>query len=607
METSIEEPDDGFYRRYLGGNGFVAYYLLKEVPKGANPLGPRNVLVFAGGPITGVTVAGAGRNAVGAKSPLTGGYGEADVGGFFGAELKRAGFDAIVIKGKAANPVYLWINKGEAEIRSAEHLWGMETFDCQEAVRKELGEKSIRIAAIGPAGENLVRFACIMNDLKHAAGRTGLGAVMGSKKLKCIAAKGRGAVSVADKERVKGLATYMRENWREHSERMHELGTPGGVPDLNELGALPTRNFQDGQFEGYEKISGQTMKDTILVGTDSCFACPVRCKRVVDVSGDGYEVAKKYGGPEYETMAAFGSNCGIDDLHAVAKANEICNAQGMDTITAGMMVSFAMECYENGLISRKAAGGLDLKFGNASAMVTLVEQMATRQGLGKTLADGLEKSVKRFGPETAKYTVAVKGQPFPMHECRVRHGQGLGYAVSPTGADHMHNIWENSMADDPVGEAWRSIGVYEPVPMTELNATKVRAYTTRANWQWAVNCLGMCMFIGWSKHQLVDLLEGITGWETNVWELIRTGERSVTMARIFNMREGMTRKDDILPERIMTQSHKSGTVNEKPISSAELDGALTRFYSLMGWDPDSGRPLEGTLEELDVAWAKGIV
>lgn len=607
MQTSVEEPGDDFYRRYMGGNGFVAYFLLKEVPKGTNPLGAKNVLIFANGPVTGVTVAGAGRNAVGAKSPLTGGYGEADVGGFFGAELKKAGFDAVIIKGKAAKPVYLWLNRGEVEIRSAEHLWGMETLECLNAVREELGEKSARIAVIGPAGEKMVKCACIINDLKHAAGRTGLGAVMGSKKLKCIVAKGKGNVSVADKEKVKGLATYMRENWRDHSLQMHELGTPGGIPGLNELGALPTRNFQDGQFEAFDKISGQTMADTILSGTDSCFACPVRCKRIVDVADDEYKVNKKYGGPEYETIGAFGSNCGIDDLRAISKANEICNAQGMDTITAGMMVSFAMECYENGLIDSKMAGGLDLKFGNSEAMVKLVEQMAQKKGLGKILAEGMEEAIKKFGAKSVKYAVAVKGQPLPMHECRVRHGQALGYAVSPTGADHMHNFWDNGMASDPVGEGIKAIGVYKAVPMTELNAEKVRAYKYSSNWQWLLNCIGMCMFLGWSKRQIVELVEGVAGWETNVWELIRTGERGVTLARVFNMREGLTREGDMLPDRIMNQGHFKGKLNEKPISKDELNNALTTFYSMMGWDPKTGKPLDITLDELDVAWAKGIV
>ena len=603
-ETKIEKPSEDFYRRYMGGNGFVAYFLLKEVPKGANPLGPKNALIFADGPLTGVTVAGGGRNAMGAKSPLSGGYGEADVGGFFGAELKRAGFDAVIIKGKAAKPVYLWINKGKAKIRSAEHLWGMDVLDCEETVKEELKDKSVRIASIGPAGEKMVKFACVMNDTIHSAGRTGLGAVMGSKKLKCVVAKGEGAVAVADKEKVRDLAKYMRENWKKTTEGMHLYGTSGGVADLNTLGALPTRNFQDGQFEGYKKITGQYMTETILSGTDSCFACPVRCKRVVKVSDKEYDVDSKYGGPEYETIGAFGSNCGIDDLRAISKANEICNATGMDTITAGMMVSFAMECFENGLISKEMAGGLELDFGNAPAMIKLTEQMAKKKGLGKILAAGMEEAVKAIGPKSAKYAIAVKNQPFPLHECRVRHGQALGFAVSPTGADHMHNFWDNGMANDPVGEGMKGVGVHKAVPMTELNAEKIRAYMYVSNWQWLLNSIGMCMFISWNKHQIVDLVSGAAGWDTNVWELMRAGERAVTLAKVFNMREGLTRADDTLPPRIMKEGHYSGKVNEKPVSKAALDQALSTFYGMMGWDQKTGRPLDATLDELDVSWAK---
>ncbi|TEU14293.1 MAG: aldehyde ferredoxin oxidoreductase, partial [Anaerolineales bacterium] len=319
----IEEPAADFYRRYLGGNGFVAYYLLKEMPAGADPLGPDNLLIFAGGPMTGIPIAGSGRNAVGAKSPLTNGYGEADVGGFFGAEMRRAGFDAIVVRGKSPTPVYLWVHDGEAEIRPADHLWGTTTLECQEAVRSELGESRARLAMIGPGGEKMVRYACVINDLKHAAGRSGMGAVMGSKNLKCVAARGKAAVPVADAEGIKELARWMRENWKEKLWDMHELGTSGGLTGLSETGRLPTRNFQDGQFDGAEKIGGEAMRDTILIDRGGCFACPVRCKRVVEVDDDEYQVDPEYGGPEYETLGALGSNCGVDDLRAVAKANEL--------------------------------------------------------------------------------------------------------------------------------------------------------------------------------------------------------------------------------------------------------------------------------------------
>jgi aldehyde:ferredoxin oxidoreductase len=602
----VEEPPESFYRRYLGGNGFIAYYLLKEVPQDADPLGPDNVLVFAGGPMTGVPLGGAGRNAVGAKSPLSGGYGEADVGGFFGAEMRHAGFDAIVVRGQAETPVYLWVYDGEAEIRPADHLWGMKTLDCQAAVREELDDPRIRLAMIGPGGEKLVRYACVINDVKHAAGRTGLGAVMGSKKLKCVAARGKSATPLADGDGVRGLGRWMTEHWREKSLRMHELGTNGGLLGLNTTGRLPTRNFQDGQFEGAEQISGEAMRDTILVDRGSCFACPIRCKRVVDVGEDSaYQVDPEYGGPEYETTSAFGSNCGVDDLHAISKANELCNAYSLDTIATGMAVSFAIECYENGLLTQEDTGGLDLRFGNAQAMVELTRMICEREGLGDLLAEGPTRAAKEIGGGAEAFVLDVKKQPFPMHECRARHGQALGYALSPTGADHIHNMWDDSLSNDPLGENWQGMGIYESVPTTELNAHKVRAYAVEANWRWFRNSVGCCAFLPWSRDQYVQLVRTITGWETNVYEMLKWGERGVTMARAFNLREGLTRADDVLPPRTRVP-HVSGSLNEKPVDPEVLDEAVGLYYGMMGWDPETGAPTEAKLQELDIAWVADV-
>ena len=597
-----EEPPDIFYRRYLGGNGFVGYYLLKEVPKGADPLGPDNVLIMTGGTFTGLPVAGAGRSAVGAKSPLTGGYGEGDVGGFFGAELKHAGYDAVIVHGKAARPVYIWIADGKVALRPADHLWGMTTQDCQDAVRAELGDKNTRLAMIGPGGEKMVRFACVINDLKHAAGRSGLGAVMGSKNLKCIAARGHRQVAVADPARMKELARWMADHWKDKAWQTHDLGTDGGLLSLNETGALPTRNFQDGQFEGAEKICGEAMRDTILVGRGSCYACPIGCKRVVQIKDDEYEVDKEYGGPEYETIGAFGSNCGIDDLRAISAANELCNAYGLDTIAAGMMVSFAMECYENGLLTKEQTGGLDLRFGNGHAMVDLTRMICERTGLGDLLAEGSEIAARKIGPAAQAFTINVKGQPFPMHECRTRHGQALGYAVSPTGADHTHNFWDEGMDKESVDEGLKSLGVYERVARTTLNEQKVYAYMVATNWSWLMNHICCCMFIPWSRQQIVDLVHVMTGWETNVWEMLKVSERGLALARVFNLREGMTRADDALPKR-MQNPHVTRTVNEKPVTPDELQAGLTTYYQMMGWDPQSGVPTRAKLWELDVPWA----
>lgn len=596
-EIWTEEPPDSFYRRYIGGQGFVAYYLLKEMPKGTDPLGPDNVLIFATGTFTGIPVAGSGRNAVGAKSPLTGGYGEADVGGFFGAELKHAGYDAIVVQGKASKPVYLWVHDDEAEIRPAGHLWGMTTLDCQKTIREELQDSHVRLAMIGPGGEKMVRYACVINDLKHAAGRTGMGAVMGAKNLKAVAARGSAKVPVADEGQVRELGKWMRDHWEEMMGRLHDLGSAGNVLFLNQMGVLPTRNFREGQFEGADRISGEAMKDTILVGREGCYACPVRCKRVVEVNDDEYQISRAYGGPEYETVAAFGSNCGVDDLKAIAKAHELCNAYGLDTISTGGMVAFAMECFEEGLLTTEDTGGLELRFGNAKAMVELTRQICKREGFGDILAEGPRYANAKIAPGSDKLSMDVKGQGLPMHEPRARHGLGFGYAVSPTGADHMHNFWDHVIAFEPTSEAAQSLGLFESVSQTELNPQKVRAYTYWTNWAWLHNHLGNCMYVRWTRDQIVSLIRAITGWQTNMWELMKVGERSTTMSRVFNMREGLARSDDVLPERMAVS-----VGNHPGIAPEVVDASLTTFYGMMGWDSQTGLPTLAKLQELDIEW-----
>jgi aldehyde:ferredoxin oxidoreductase len=288
----------------------------------------------------------------------------------------------------------------------------------------------------------------------------------------------------------------------------------------------------------------------------------------------------------------------VDDLQAVARANELCNSYGMDTISAGGAVAFAMECFENGLLTLDDTRGLELRFGNAAAMVEMIRQIGAREGLGDLLAEGPQASIERIGPEARKYSIDVKNQYFPMHECRARHGQALGYAVSPTGADHMHNIWDHSVSADPLGEGAQELGIYEPIPPTVLNAQKVRAYMYAMHWTSLHNHLGHCMFIPWSREQVVDLVSAATGWHSSTWELMKVSERTTTMARLFNLREGLTRADDRLPERI------AKPLRDYPgVSPEELQEALTLYYGMMGWDPETGIPTQAKLQELDIEWA----
>jgi len=597
LSVEVEEPDEIFYRRYVGGSSFIAYYLLKLLPKNADPLGPENVLVFAGGPFTGVGIIGGGRNAVGAKSPLTGGFGEAEAGGYFGAEMRRAGYDAIVIKGKSEKPVYLWINNGEVEIRPADKVWGKSTKECQEIICEELNDQHIKFSTIGPAGENLVLYACIMNDLSHAAGRTGLGAVMGSKNLKTIAVRGRTAVEVSDRDTMKKHNQWMASFWKERVYNLHEHGSAGNIPMLQKFGVLPTRNHTQNVFEGAESVSGQKMTETILEDRDGCYACPVRCKRRVKITEGEFKVDSDYGGPEYETVCAFGPNCGVDNLKAISKANEICNAYGMDTISAGSIVAFVMDCYESGLISQEDTGGLDLKFGNAEVMVRLTEMIAKREGFGDLLADGPQAVIAKFGPEAKMKFMGVKNQALPLHESRVRHGHALGYAMSPTGADHMHNFWDMAMAMDPISEEMRGMGNYAPVQGTVLNNQKVRAYTYGSAWTWIFNIICCCMYIPWSKDRLIELINAITGWKTNMFELMTTCKRMVTMSRLFNINQGLSSSDDVLPDRYFE------SIGSYPgVDKDDFYTGRSLYYGLMGWDQEEGIPLEYTLVDLDLTW-----
>jgi aldehyde:ferredoxin oxidoreductase len=605
-QISVDEPGEVFFRTYFGGWGIIAHYLLKEVTPGTDPLGPDNVLVFATGVVTGAPVGGSGRSAVGAKSPLTGGFGEGDVGGFWGTELKHAGWDAIVVTGQAEEPVYLWIKDDQVEILDAAHLWGKKTADVEEMLQDELGDKRIRVAQCGVAGENLVRYACVINDITRAAGRTGLGAVMGSKKLKAIAVRGTGKVELADQDQVRESAQWLRDNYKEMwTGNLQEHGTNGGLEHMSENGALPTRNFQDGSFEGAKKITGQTMTETILVGRDTCFACPITCKRKVKVDGR-YKVDPIYGGPEYETAAALGSCCDVDDLEAIVYGNQLCNAYGLDTISAGVTIAWAMECFERGLLTEKDTGGLELRFGSAEAMTTLVEQIAHRQGFGDLLAEGSLRAAQKIGRETEKYAMQAKGQEFPMHEPRTKFAHALGYATSPTGADHMHNIHDGGFASERGIRYAQTWGILEPKPIDYLGPEKVRMAIYVIDFQVFHNCLGMCMFMPYTMEQMRDIVQAVTGWNTSLFELMKAGERALAMARAFNYLQGFTAKDDVSHWRF-SAPFESVPTDGLRVPADDIAKAIELYYEMRGWDTETGAPTAGKLYELGVNWVAELL
>lgn len=607
-KSVIEEPAENFYRQYFGGEGFVSYFLLKEVPPEVDALGPENKLIFAAGPLTGVSVGGCGRHCVGAKSPLTGGFGESEAGGYWGTELKLAGFDAIIVEGKADKPVYIFIQDGQVEIKNAQHLWGMKTLECQDAICEELGDKNVKVTLIGPAGENLVSFACVLNDLDAAAGRTGMGAVMGSKNLKAIACRGHQRLSLANPEAVSAIGHWIRDNTPVANKGMRDFGTARVVKILNDAGGLPTRNFQLGSIDGVDAITGQTMTDTILVKRRSCFACPVQCKREVKVDGP-YTVDSRYGGPEYETIAALGSNCGITDLKAIAKGHEVTNAYGIDSISCGMAISFAMECFENGLLTLKDTGGIDLRFGNATAMLQMIELISRREGLGALLAQGVARAAKEIGHGAEEFALHIKGQELPMHEPRWKQGLGVGYAVSPTGADHCHNIHDPSYTSlTPLMEDLKALGVLEPLAVDDLSPAKIRILTYHSNWMHFLNSAVCCFFVmvyGSVGFQRVsDLVSAVTGWNTSVFELIKVGERAATLGRIYNLGNGFTAQDDILPKRFFTPQ-ASGPLQGVALDREAFHKATEAYYEMMGWP--GGKPSPTKLGELGIDWAVPLI
>jgi len=598
-KVSTESPDEVFYRRYMGGEGFVAYYLLKELETGIDPLGPENKLIFAAGPVTGAPIPGSGRNSIGAKSPLTGGFGESEVGGHWGAELKHAGFDAVIIEGKSDSPVYLWIHDGEAEIRDASHIWGKETGDAQRIIRKELNDKLVRVALIGPGGERLVRYACVIVDLKDAAGRTGMGAVMGSKNLKAVAVRGHGRTEVSDGKALTELSRWLSQ--RLEGFWAHEYGTGSNLDAGVASGNLPIRNFRDGDFPNANALSAETIKETVRIGMEGCYACSVRCKKIVKID-EPFTVDPIYGGPEYETLAALGSNCGVDDLKAVCKANELCNRYSIDTISAGVSIAFAMECYENGLLTDEDTGGLKLNFGNAEAMLKMVEMICKREGLGDLLAEGVKRASEKIGKESEKFAVHVKGQEVPMHEPRFKRSLGIGYAVSPTGADHMHNLHDTILTvRGQQLDNLAALGILEPIPLEDLGPRKVRALIYFVDWRVLDNCLLLCDFLPWNYIQKTDIVRAVTGWNTTAWELMKIGERVTTMARIFNIREGFKKEDDWLPERFF-HPKTAGALSKTAIDPEKLRNAIDTYYKMMGWD-ENGVPTREKLEELDIGWA----
>jgi len=608
-KLEIEELTEDFYRLYPGGKALAGYFLLNEMPPNVEPFAPENLLVIANGLLTGSPVATATRYVVSARSPLTNGYGESEAGGFWGPELKMAGIEAIVITGKAEKPVYLWVQDGQAELRSAEHLWGRHPAEVQADIRSELGDDKVRVLQIGIAGENLVRYACITNDLRHFNGRNGLGAVMGSKNLRAIAVRGhqRYQSMAYDSGQLMALGRKLSQQVKEHpaSADLQNRGTPGLVEGLNAGGILPTRNFRQGAFEHMDNVKWEVYEKELLTARRSCYACAVRCKREVQVDGQ----VSEYGGPEYETVGSFGPNCAIDDLHLIARANELCNKYLLDTISTGATIAFAMECCEHGLITQEDTGGLDLRFGNGDVLLPLVEMIATRTGFGELLAEGSKRAAEKIGGDAYLFAMQVKGQELAMHEPRGKYNVGMGYAISEIGADHLVVAHDPALAnaESLSFKSAQSLGIEQAQPVRSLSTEKMKHFYILEKWGSFEKVTGLCFFGPGPRSfihpdDVLAAVKAVTGWNVTMDELLQIGERATNMARIFNWREGFSREDDALPERLF-QPLENGALEGHAMPREEFERALTQLYQIKGWDPESGQPSRKRLEELSLDWA----
>jgi len=620
-KTWVEEPGRIWYRTYMGGRNIALYYLTKLIPAGADPLEPDNVMVFASSVITGAPASGLSRFTVAAKSPLTNAFGEAQCGGWWGPELKFAGYDAIVVYGKSPKPVYLWIHDGQVELRDADHLWGTLTGDTLKAIRAEHNDSKIRVIGIGPAGERLVRFACVVDQARHAAGRCGMGAVMGSKNLKAIACRGAKRLEMADPEYIKAFAKSFAQRvpLNADANQLHQFGTSNYYANANTGGALPTRNWNQAVFEGASRCDHQVIAQELTIDHDACYACAVRCKQVCK-SDSPYPIDPTYGGPEFETMTSFSAICGCDNVYAMCKAHELCNANGLDSISTGATIAWAMECFDKGLLTAADTGGFVTHFGDHEGMLKMIDMIVKREGFGDLLANGSARAARAIGRGSEALSMSVKGQEFAMHEPRSKMGLGYHFALSPTGADHIQAEHDGAFDPNLTGYTHKAdapsffmeqtypLGILEPVPSLSADEDKVRLFFYLQHHFSFMDVLDICVFTTapvriTTFDEITRIVQAVTGWNVSFWEIMKAGERGVTMARCFNIKHGLTAKDDCLPERIFTPAH-GGPQDGSLIPKETFYNGLRLYYEMNGWDRTTGIPTDGKLVELDVAWLR---
>jgi len=576
QRASVHDLDPDLPTRFLGGRGFGAKILHDNLAPRTDPLSPGNLFILATGPLTGTSAPGSKLEVI-SKSPLTGGYGDSAIGGHIGPEIKYAGYDVIVLRGRCEKPTYLWIDNERVEFRDAADLWGKGCMETEQRLKSAFN-KEVQVLCIGPAGEKLVKIACITHASGRQAGRCGMGAVMGSKNLKAIVVRGDQGIRLADAKafQTRVMQVHQKVLSSAAAMDMHKYGTAASFISHNMVGCLPTRNYQTGYFEEAERLSGQTLERTIFVRHGACFGCSLGCAKWTAAEGVCID------GPEYETIAMLGSNCGISRLEAVVKANYLCDDLGIDTISAGNIMAFATECYERGIIGDKETNGIALRFGNEEAFYKLIHMIAYREGLGGTLAEGVREAARRLGKGSDKFAMHSKGLEQSAYETRAAIGQTLAYSINDRGADHNRTWSFKFFLDDP-----RS---------PEGKAAKVKRNQCERS---SPDIMGMCRFVSYhlSFDDYGDLITAATGSKWTGDDILKVAERVFCMTRIFNTKEGYTRTNDHVPPRDFEDPVPNGPAKGAVVKREDYRRMLDEFYALSGWDED-GIPTEAKLKEM---------
>lgn len=600
--TITEEfPDEETLRLYLGGAGLATKYLFDETEKGIDPLGPENILIFMTGPLTGTRSPSTGRYSVVTKAPLTNGWGQANSAGFWGRDFKRSGFDGVIFEGIAPKPVYLLTEDGKAELVDAEEIWGKNTSETTRLLKEKHGKK-FNVTCIGIAGENLVKYAAIMNDCDEwgwgrAAGRCGVGAVMGSKNLKAIASRGTMTIPIADEEAYRKEAKQ-RFDWVNQSilkMTLEVYGTATMVDLVSVKGGIPTKNWQTGVFENAEKINGTTINDTILVKRKPCFACPIHCGRIAEIKSGPFK--SKGEGPEYESLCSFGTMCGVDNLEAITLAHFLCNEYGIDTISAGSTVGFAMECYEKGILKKEDIDGMDFSWGNAQLIVDIVHKIGKREGIGDLLAEGTMRMAEKLGKGSEKFAMHVKGLELPGYDSRAAKVTGLAYAVANRGGDHITAYIEGPAFLNMPFMIVDDADIGDPLKEIPETALIVKNFEDAFG---IFDSIGGCKFMGMvlTAEDWAGLMSTLMGYDYTADDFRKTGERIYNLERAYIIREGFTRTDDTLPPRLLEDPMPEGPAEGHVVN---LDILLDAYYEYRGWD-EYGRPTKEKLEDLDLGW-----